>query len=88
MMKCGRPKTGPRPHWRKFMGAFEKLGLPELSARRDVAARILREHGVTYNIYGDTRGQGRPWALDLAPLIIPRTNGGSWKPAWRSAPGC
>ena len=64
-------KGGPRPHWEKFIGSFEKLGLPELTARRDVAARILREHGVTYNIYGDTRGQGRPWALDLAPLIIP-----------------
>ena len=64
-------KGGPRPHWQKFMGAFENLGLPELTARRDTAARILREHGVTYNVYGDTRGQGRPWALDLAPLIIP-----------------
>lgn len=64
-------KGGPRPHWQQFMGAFEKLGQPELTARRDTAARILREHGVTYNIYGDTRGQGRPWALDLAPLIIP-----------------
>ena len=62
---------GPRPHWQQFMGAFERLGFNELAARRDTAARILREHGVTYNIYGDTRGQGRPWALDLAPLIIP-----------------
>ena len=64
-------KGGPRPHWQKFMEAFEKLGLPELTTRRDTAARILREHGVTYNVYGDARGQGRPWALDLAPLIIP-----------------
>ncbi len=61
----------PRPHWRRFVESFEKLSPAELGARRDAAARILREHGVTYNIYGDTRGQGRPWALDMVPLIIP-----------------
>ena len=82
LLRDYRPLTGvydemlaeggePRGHWQKFIGSFENLGLNELAHRRDATARILREHGVTYNIYGDTRGQGRPWALDLAPLIIP-----------------
>jgi uncharacterized circularly permuted ATP-grasp superfamily protein/uncharacterized alpha-E superfamily protein len=60
-----------RPHYSKLTGAFEQLGFNELTMRRDTASRILREHGVTYNIYGDTQGQGRPWALDLVPLVIP-----------------
>ena len=60
-----------RSHYSKLTGALEKLGFNELTARRETASRILREHGVTYNIYGDTQGQGRPWALDLVPLIIP-----------------
>ena len=62
----------PRFHWKSLVSSFERLGAPELSSRRDGAARILRENGVTYNIYGDTHGLGRPWALDLVPLVIPQ----------------
>src|SRR5262249_50066742 len=32
--------------------------------------RLIREHGVTYNVYGDPQGMDRPWALDLVPLLI------------------
>lgn len=59
-----------RPHWRKFIEPFERLGNQELMVRRDAASRILREHGVTYNIYGDVRGLSRPWALDLVPFLL------------------
>ena len=59
-----------RPHWHKLVQALEKLEVGELMARRDTARRILSEHGVTYNVYGDTRGLSRPWALDLVPLMI------------------
>jgi uncharacterized circularly permuted ATP-grasp superfamily protein/uncharacterized alpha-E superfamily protein len=61
----------PRPHWQSLVRSFEKLGATELATRRDTAARVLRENGVTYNIYGDSHGLGRPWALDLVPLVIP-----------------
>jgi uncharacterized circularly permuted ATP-grasp superfamily protein/uncharacterized alpha-E superfamily protein len=68
--------AGTRPHWRRLLEAFERLGPEELAARRDAATRILREHGVTYNLHGDSQGLGRPWALDLVPLLIPA---GEWK---------
>ena len=60
-----------RTHWSPLISSFERLGAAELAIRRDTAARVLRENGVTYNIYGDEHGLGRPWALDLVPLILP-----------------
>src|ERR1019366_5615032 len=32
--------------------------------------RIIRAHGVTYNVYGDAQGMDRPWGLDFVPLLI------------------
>jgi uncharacterized circularly permuted ATP-grasp superfamily protein/uncharacterized alpha-E superfamily protein len=61
----------PRLHWQKVVSAFEQLSQQDRINRRDTAARILRENGVTYNVYGDTQGLGRPWSLDLIPLVIP-----------------
>ncbi len=60
-----------RPHWRKLVGALDRLGREELTLRWDNARRIIREHGVTYNIYGDPQGMDRPWELDMVPLAIP-----------------
>ncbi|MFT3780670.1 MAG: circularly permuted type 2 ATP-grasp protein [Nibricoccus sp.] len=60
-----------RAHWQALVKSFEKLGPTELAGRRDTAARVLRENGVTYNIYGDEHGLGRPWSLDLVPFVIP-----------------
>jgi uncharacterized circularly permuted ATP-grasp superfamily protein/uncharacterized alpha-E superfamily protein len=41
-----------------------------LTARRDEGLRIIREHGITYNVYGDPKGCDRPWELDLVPIPI------------------
>ena len=60
-----------RPHWKAFAASLEHLGRPELDLRWENARRIIREHGVTYNVYGDPQGMDRPWELDLVPLLIP-----------------
>ena len=60
-----------RSHWRKLIGSLQRLTPADLAARRETASRVLRDHGVTYNVYGDGQGLERPWALDLMPLIIP-----------------
>ena len=65
------PARELRPHWQKIIGSLEKLNPNDLSARRDTASRVLRDNGVTYNIYRDGQGLDRPWALDLMPLIVP-----------------
>ncbi|MDX1951603.1 MAG: circularly permuted type 2 ATP-grasp protein [Verrucomicrobiota bacterium] len=61
---------GIRPHWKAFASAFEKLGLDELNARWENGRKVIREHGVTYNVYGDPQGMDRPWELDTVPLLI------------------
>lgn len=65
-----------RPHWRKLMGALEGIGRDELGRRWRDAARLLRENGVTYNVYGDPLGMDRPWGLDPLPLLLPI---GEWR---------
>lgn len=63
------PST-PRPHWRRFIASLQELGRHELVSRWENGRRILREHGVSYNVYGDPRGMDRPWGLDFVPLLI------------------
>src|ERR1051326_5350448 len=60
----------PRAHWRPLIESLQRLGRHELQSRWENGRRIIREHGVTYNIYGDPEGMDRPWALDLVPLLI------------------
>ncbi len=59
-----------RPHWSYLMQAMEKLGGVEMELRRSEALKLLRENGVTYNVYGDPDGSTRPWQLDPVPLLI------------------
>lgn len=58
------------PYWERFMSALEAMGSEKLELRRREAQRLLRENGVTYNIYGDSHKLARPWRLDPVPLLI------------------
>lgn len=64
-------------HWGEF---FEHLGPHQGAAQMDALsaslARQIRDNGVTYNIYSDSDGPQRPWALDLFPLIL---NSADWQ---------
>lgn len=60
-----------RPHWTGLIRSLEQLGPEEFAARWDNGRRVIREHGVTYNVYGDPQGMDRPWELDMVPLMIP-----------------
>ncbi|KIL99226.1 Protein containing domains DUF404 DUF407 DUF403 [Paramagnetospirillum magnetotacticum MS-1] len=62
---------GVRPHWKGFVEGMNRLGLEELTRRWDVGLRLIRDNGVTYNVYGDPAGLDRPWRLDPLPLILP-----------------
>ncbi len=61
----------PRPHWLPLLERLSGLGPEEWATRRDTVGRLLRERGVTYNVYTDAHGRDRPWELDLLPVIIP-----------------
>ncbi len=58
------------PYWERFIAALDTLGSEELERRRREAQRLLRENGVTYNVYGDAEKLTRPWRLDPVPLLI------------------
>jgi uncharacterized circularly permuted ATP-grasp superfamily protein/uncharacterized alpha-E superfamily protein len=70
-----------RSHWQKLMGRLSPLDPAMLEERRDEAVQLLRQHGVTHAIYGDSSpgGEGqaaeRQWPLDLLPFVI---DGAEW----------
>lgn len=59
-----------RAHWSGVIGALEALGAAELAQRQREARRLLREHGVTYNVYDDAQSGERTWPLDPVPLLL------------------
>jgi uncharacterized circularly permuted ATP-grasp superfamily protein/uncharacterized alpha-E superfamily protein len=63
-----------RPHWDTLAKQLDRLGgAHELARRGEHAQRLIRENGVTYNVYGDPRGLDRPWQLDTLPQVISGT---------------
>jgi uncharacterized circularly permuted ATP-grasp superfamily protein/uncharacterized alpha-E superfamily protein len=65
------PDGSLRPHWRMFVSQLDDLGPEELPRRWDQARRLIRENGITHNVYGDPDGLDRPWNLDMVPLLVP-----------------
>ncbi len=59
-----------QPHWAGLMHGIDQLGSEALARHRQEARRLLRENGVTYNVYGDPQTPSRPWELDLIPLVF------------------
>ena len=59
-----------RPLWKTFFQSFSEFGQEEVQSRHNDILRLLKENGVTYNIYGDPAGMNRPWKLDMIPLLI------------------
>lgn len=58
-------------HYDKLRGAFTGLSPEEFTAKqRSVDLAFLRQ-GVTFNVYGDSRGAERVFPFDLVPRIIP-----------------
>lgn len=61
---------GLRPHWQYLIDALRELGPEGIDSRWQEARRLVRDNGVTYNVYGDPQGMSRPWELDPLPLLI------------------
>jgi uncharacterized circularly permuted ATP-grasp superfamily protein/uncharacterized alpha-E superfamily protein len=59
-----------RPHWERLVAAFAAMAPDDYRGRSDSALRMVRENGVTYNVYDEASGLGRLWQLDIAPFII------------------
>ena len=59
-----------RGHWSDLWHALTQLGPVGLADRSEQSQHLLRENGVTYNVYGAAQEQDRPWILDPVPLLI------------------
>ncbi len=59
-----------RRYWQPFVDAMELLGGDEIRRRWEESQDLIRQNGVTYNVYGDPRGTDRPWQLDPIPLLM------------------
>jgi uncharacterized circularly permuted ATP-grasp superfamily protein/uncharacterized alpha-E superfamily protein len=77
MDEMTEPDGSLRGHWRPFVSMLDDLGRAELLARWDQARRLIRENGITHNVYDDPEGLARPWSLDLLPLLLPAAEWGS-----------
>ena len=59
-----------RPRWEAFHRAVPDPQGAEFGRRWREAKHLIRENGVTYNVYGDPNGLSRPWQLDPWPVIL------------------
>lgn len=64
------PERTIRPQWQTMLDQLEACGPKDIEARWQRAQRMIRENGVTYNVYDDAKGSSHPWVLDPVPLMI------------------
>lgn len=64
------PDGLPRPHCEGFFNFLSGLNGEDLGRRWDLGMRLIRENGVTYNVYSGNDGLDRPWQLDPLPLML------------------
>ena len=59
------------PHYEKLHNGFRTLARDEFIAKRNSVDLAFLRQGVTFNVYGDSRGAERIFPFDLMPRIIP-----------------
>lgn len=64
-----------RPAWHRLVASLEQIGSDGLAKQTEQARRLLRDNGVTYNVFGESSGEDRPWELDCVPMLI---TSGEW----------
>jgi uncharacterized circularly permuted ATP-grasp superfamily protein/uncharacterized alpha-E superfamily protein len=64
------PDGAVRPHWQVLDRSLRAFGPGEMWRRWEQARQLIRQHGVTFNVYGDARGLERPWPLDPVPVVL------------------
>src|SRR5712691_306770 len=62
-----------RPHWQALVDSLPAIGSGGLALRWQEGRRLVHDHGVSYNVYGDPQSTDRPWPLDPIPLLVGRS---------------
>jgi len=60
----------PRAHYNALYELLAARNAAQLRDLFNVVDQQIHDNGVTYNVYDDTGGVTRPWALDPLPLIL------------------
>ena len=60
-----------RPHYRHSLKHFGAITPEEFDAKRSAVDLSFLRQGVTFNVYGDSKGAERIFPFDLVPRIIP-----------------
>jgi len=60
-----------RSHYRRLHQRLAEMSLEDYRSRVQLADVTLVGQGITFNVYGDTRGAEKPWPFDLVPRIVP-----------------
>jgi len=63
------PDLHPRPHWQAFTDIIHNWEAADFNRRKNQLDRIIRDNGITYNVYSEKHGESRPWTMDMLPLI-------------------
>ena len=64
------PGKQVRPHWEEMTDALASMGHRGMARRWQQGWRLVRDNGITYNVYKDPENVSRPWPLDPIPLIL------------------
>ncbi len=62
---------GVRPHYANLLRTLGNLSASEFRARCELADLTLVNQGITFTVYGDTKGVEKPFPVDLVPRILP-----------------
>lgn len=65
-----QPSGHIRPQWRSLTESILALREGEFRDRWKEGQRLIHDHGITYNVYGDPQSTDRPWPLDPLPLVM------------------
>ena len=60
-----------RRHYQKFAQRLNAIGPEEFEHRRRAVDLAFLRQGITFNVYGDSKGAERIFPFDLVPRIIP-----------------
>ncbi|HNJ66747.1 MAG TPA: carboxylate--amine ligase, partial [Turneriella sp.] len=63
----------PREKYKFLLNSYQEIGEAELELRQRELARLLKENGVTYNVYGNQDEKARLWSLDMMPYLMEST---------------
>ncbi|MBF0183104.1 MAG: circularly permuted type 2 ATP-grasp protein [Magnetococcales bacterium] len=64
------PNGEIRPEWSPLLNHLNQLGEQRLESLRQQARHLLRENGLTFNLFQSDGSESRAWELDLMPLLI------------------